>query len=458
MTMREIYGTEYLYDDALDVELGQFRENVRQMREVGGLSSEVLHHLRSYFRIKNIYHSNAIEGNRLNVGETRLVVEQGLTITGKPLKDTLEAKNLSEALDLLEQLASNVGQPITETDIRSVHRAILRGINDLDAGRYRAGDVEISGSAYRPPEHFKVPAEMERFAFWLGRVTSAEADPASLDPILIACSAHAWFTYIHPFIDGNGRTARILMNLALMRSGYPIAIVTNEDRQRYYDALEESQAADLTPFIALIIECLKESLEEYQTAAREQLERAEWARTIVSSIGEHEEERLRLEYDIWSSAIYLLKNYFAQTVDLCNSSDTLGVVRAYYKDFGQLEFEKYVSLRRGGSAKHTWSFRVDFRAGEKAARFLFFFGFPAAVTAQKFATKTVTLHVAHEDSPYHFSRVAESDRPALPELCEVGYDQSKEQFLCRYRGGTVRHERVEVFGRRFIQEIAKRCF
>src|SRR5216683_4852223 len=151
MTVLNIPGTPYDFDDTQAVVISDTDERVRQLRATGALSSEVLERIRRYFRVKNIYHSNAIEGNLLDVGETRLVVEQGLTLTGKPLKDQAEAKNLSEAIDFLEDLARDASRPISEADIRQIHFLVLKNIRDSDAGKYRSVPVEISGSQYKPP-------------------------------------------------------------------------------------------------------------------------------------------------------------------------------------------------------------------------------------------------------------------------------------------------------------------
>ena len=175
------------------------------MRKVGKLDGKVLRHLRSYFRIKSIYHSNAIEGNQLNVGKPEWVVEQGLTITGKSLKDQAEAKNLSSALDYLEELAADPTRAITETDIRTVHSFVLNGIEVDQAGRYRTVPVEISGSKFAPPGPEFVPGEMEGFAAWLGSASVPDKVISQSEAVLAAAVAHTWFVMIYPFVDGNGR-------------------------------------------------------------------------------------------------------------------------------------------------------------------------------------------------------------------------------------------------------------
>ena len=161
--MIEITGTDYSYDDSQQAVLDELARSVSALRQGGKLTPDVLYRLRKYFRIKNIYHPNAIEGNQLTVGETREVVEMGLTITGKPLKDQAEAANLSEALDFLEDLASDNTKPITEVDIRTIHALVLKGISSGNEGAYRSVEVEISGSEFQPPGPEHVPPRMQEF-------------------------------------------------------------------------------------------------------------------------------------------------------------------------------------------------------------------------------------------------------------------------------------------------------
>ena len=366
----EVPGTPFVYDSRLSDQIDDLSRRVDDMRRVGRLTPDSLRHIQKHFRIKHIYHSNAIEGNSLDVGETQLVVEQGLTIAGKPLKDQAEAKNLGHALDFLEQMATQIDLPMSTLDVRQIHTLILKGIDDANAGRYREADVAISGSDHTPPSPSEVSAQIRNFMDWL--------EPRSVqlngDIIQVASACHAWFAQIHPFVDGNGRTARILMNLVLMRAGYPIAVITRDDRTRYIDALEQSQVSDLTPFIALLIECISETLEEYETAAEEQREQIEWAQSLASRMTKTELPRVRNEYELWRSAMDLLVNHYQQIAESLNEATPL--VRIYVKNFGMLEFEKYLALRQRQSAKRTWFFRLDFTSASKPpARYLHFFGY-----------------------------------------------------------------------------------
>lgn len=457
-THMDIPGTPYSYEKSLEQELRELSERVEDMRSGGRLSPEVLHGIRKFFRLKNIYHSNAIEGNQLDVGETRQVVELGLTITGKPLKDQAEARNLSEALDFLEVLAKDADKPITEHDMRQLHHFVLKGIDDAAAGAYRTVPVEISGSEFPPPGPESVPGEMQDFADWFREASVLGGKPlGSVSGLLAAAAAHTWFVSIHPFIDGNGRVARLLLNLILMRHGFPIAIISKEDRFRYYDALEESQGSDLTPFTGLLAECIDESLEEYERAAEEQRERTEWVQSLAQKFTQPERVRAENEYEVWRNAMELLKSHLRQTAnDLNENLGRQGEV--FFKDFGHLEFEKYAAFRSGESAKRTWFFRIDFWRGEASARYLFFFGFGSPKLRRRCAD--ATLHVAREDPPksYRFERLDRIDAPNLPNLLEIGYEMSKERFVARKRGKMVAHGRIEGFGKQFFNDVVEKHF
>lgn len=451
----DIGGTSYSYDSARQVDLESLADRVKAMRAEGRLSPEVLHRIRKHFRIKNIYHSNAIEGNLLAVGETRQVVEYGLTITGKPLKDQAEARNLSQALDLLEDLAGNPGTPIVEADIRQLHALVLGGISE-EAGAYRSVPVAISGSDFAPPGPESVPAQMADFGSWLSEASIlTESDFASAAGLLTAAAAHTWFVTVHPFIDGNGRVARLLMNLMLMRHGYPIAIITKEDRLRYYDALETSQGSDLTPFVVLLTECIEESLEEYEAAAKEQREQIEWATSLAEKFTKPELKRAENEYEQWRPAMEMLKGYLRETVEAFNQK--AGVGRVYLKDFGNLEFEKYWALRSGESAKRTWFLRVDFQRGDTTARYLFFFGHANYAMRNRCQ---VTLHVAREEPPgsFHYERLEHIKSSNVPDLAEIGYEIPKERFVVRVRNGRCRTSGLQEFTSRFFTDVVEKHF
>jgi Fic family protein len=226
------------------------------------LPPDLVDNLREVYNIRLTYHSNAIEGNTLTQSETQIVIEKGITIGGKPLKDHLEAINHVEAIDFIRDLAMDE-RAITEWDIRQIHGLVCKG--ERNAGAYRTVNVMAAGSNYRYPDAIMVPELMQEFGDWL------HSNPA-LHPVEIATETHYRLVTIHPFQDGNGRTARLLMNLSLLRSGYPIAVIKTEDRSAYIDAIVAWQSGeDNSALNETIAKCVESSLVEILSLAGEGL-------------------------------------------------------------------------------------------------------------------------------------------------------------------------------------------
>ncbi|MCW5829965.1 MAG: Fic family protein [Deltaproteobacteria bacterium] len=239
--------------DPLKTVLDQADALLKRWQALLPLAPDALAKLRQHWDVIHTYNSNAIEGNTLTLGETKAVLLDGITISGKPLREILEATNHREAMGLLYRLAGS-RSPVTEREILDLHRIILTGIQSDDAGRYRTVGVRVAGSKHVFPNAAKVPALMSDYVTGI----SSEGD----HPIRIAARAHYRFVAIHPFADGNGRTARLLMNLFLMRSGYPPACLPIERRGEYYDLLEAAHNAGTERFELFIAECVRDSLED----------------------------------------------------------------------------------------------------------------------------------------------------------------------------------------------------
>lgn len=198
--------------------------------------------------IEYTYESNRIEGNTLTLRETDLVVNKGLTVAGKSMREHLEAINHFEAILYIRDLAAK-GAILDEREVRNIHALVLHAIDRENAGRYRGLPVMISGSRYQPPQPWQVSKLMEDYGHWL---TGASR---TLHPVIRAAEAHERLVTIHPFIDGNGRTARLVMNLLLQQDGYPIVNIPGDtdSRHAYYDALEQTNLlGDPMPFVMLI--------------------------------------------------------------------------------------------------------------------------------------------------------------------------------------------------------------
>ena len=231
----------------------------RRVEERRPLSPEVLAKLREQFAIEYTYHTNVIEGNTLTLRETQLVIQEGITVKGKPLRYHLEAINHPKAIEHVERLAEEQ-RPISELDILYLHGIAMKGIAEAEPGAYRKGQVAITGSRYRPPPPYEVPFMAAGYVGWIN------GNPEELRPVELAALAHFKLVHIHPFVDGNGRVARLLMNLFLLRHGYPIAYVRREERGRYYDTLERAHFGNLKPFVNFIGRCVEQSLDLYLAA------------------------------------------------------------------------------------------------------------------------------------------------------------------------------------------------
>ena len=224
-------------------------------------SLAVVKKLEEQFRLEWTYNSNAIEGNTLSLRETELVLNRGLTIGKKSLREHFEVLNHAEAITLLENVCTKK-KNLSEDLILALHRLILKNIDDAEAGRYRQSNVMIVGAVHIPPQAVKVPRLMAELLAWHHENSRKIPTPE------LAAWVHYKFVNIHPFTDGNGRTARLLMNLILMRSGYPPAVILTVDRKKYYRVLKDADKDHFEAFLAFIGRSIDRSLSIYLNAMK----------------------------------------------------------------------------------------------------------------------------------------------------------------------------------------------
>lgn len=215
--------------------------------------------VRAELHIDEIYHSNAVRGNRLNREQVEALVLRGETVGGLTLREHLEAVNLHRALRHAEAMAKSQA-PLTEQSIRELHGLLFAAIDDENAGTYRRIDTRIVGRDYLPPESVLVPALLREFTEWL--------DDSTAHPISKATAAQAKIQNLSPFLDGNGRVGRLLSSMILFASGYPPAVVRSEDATRYYDGLRKADAGDLSVLLAITIDGVAESMSRLEAAVK----------------------------------------------------------------------------------------------------------------------------------------------------------------------------------------------
>ena len=218
-------------DDVLTQIIDAVRRKREHLDALRPLSPATLAALDRWYNVELTYTSNALEGNTLTRSETAIVLEKGITVSGKPLKDHLEATGHNEALAYMRELGRG-HDPVRELDIRNLHRLVMQRVDPEEAGRYSRHGRMIAGSPLRLPSPAELPALMGEFGHWL------EAASPTLES---AFDAHERLVTIHPFSDGNGRTARLLMNLLLLRTGYPPLVILPDQRPAYHDALRSVQ-------------------------------------------------------------------------------------------------------------------------------------------------------------------------------------------------------------------------
>jgi len=236
----------------------RLEEKLKILKSYRPLPKSAVKKIREQFEIEMTYNSNAIEGNSLTLKETFLVINEGITIKGKPLKDHLEARNHKVALDYLYELVSkDKNNTFSEALIKSFNQIVIQDIDKEWAGKYRNSEVMITGSKYKPPQAIDVPRLMLEFINWLKK------NKNKFYTVELAAIIHYQLVAIHPFFDGNGRTTRLLMNIILMERGYPLAIILKNDRKRYYSDLVKADMGDLIPFVRFIARAVERSLDIY---------------------------------------------------------------------------------------------------------------------------------------------------------------------------------------------------
>ncbi len=341
--MIDLEGTPYGIDDDHSnflIRTSDLDDRVNLLRGEGTLRPETL---RAYYgdkRFEEISESNAIEGSTLSVRETQLAVLSGVTITGHDPAYTRDAINLAAALDRMVELAA-LDEPTDVSQLLQIHALVLG--DRPGAGMFRSERVVISGSDHRPPKTWtEVMAAMEQWESW-------SAENTGVPTILRAVVLHTWLTHIHPFLDGNGRTARSVMNLEFIRSGYPSVILRKRDRLRYYEALADSDAGgDLGAIGDLIVERCGHALAALERAAR--------------SAQGYSEVQLRLrqaqtrQMGIWNDAVRLL---FSLVEDaLQQAFGGIGTVQSKWYE-AELQLDDYLALLNEDPSGNSWVFRFE---------------------------------------------------------------------------------------------------
>ena len=417
-------------------EASKLHASVELLRSQGKLTEATL---RAYFgdkRFEQVAESNAIEGSTLDVGETRLAVERGMTIPGHDAVYSQDAVNLSAALDRMAELARS-DAPTSFEDVRQLHALVLGELPG--AGIFRNQPVTIAGSPHVPPSSWQeVMSAMEEWERW-------SHDNRHASGLVRAIVLHTWLTHIHPFLDGNGRTARAVMNLELIRDGFPSVIIRRKDRLRYYDALAESDlGGDLELIAGLILQRAADALRDLErvAAAQQGYDRAR---------DEFRQAQIR-RTAIWNDAIRLLFSLVENELD--DAFGDVGQVSTRWYD-AELTVDDYVALAENDSSGNSWLVRFDAEVpGVAGSRFLAWTGYrsPDVQRWNSIGGGPAIFWSVPDPSGYRAWSTAYERSPGVEELTlEL---PGVDQWIVRTPDGEIKRLRPSAVARLIAQAIA----
>ncbi|MBI5561879.1 MAG: Fic family protein [Deltaproteobacteria bacterium] len=343
--MLNLEGTPYLLNSKAEAEIvktvNELEERITLLRQDGTLTEETVRHYYGEKRFEHVAESNAIEGSTLSAGETELAVLKGITITGHDPAYIRDARSLDKALLRLAEVAKEKNKPTDISQLTDLHTILLG--DRPGGGIFRKEPVKIKGADHAPPKTYReIITQMEAWEKW-------SKDNASLPAPIRTAILHAWLAHIHPFIDGNGRAARAISNLELIRAGYPPIIIKKKERGRYIDALAESDSAgDIRSFLELILEKITGALTGLEYSAKQK----QGYSPVLEKIREQQKQLLR----IWETSVQLLVKtidyYIHEQIDQANGS-------CYIRAFDSpLDIDDYISLCERKSVAKTWAFII----------------------------------------------------------------------------------------------------
>jgi Fic family protein len=438
-------STEVDLEPDIRARVNSFEEELASFRALGALEPAEVKRLHDYFRLEHVYHSAGIEGNRLTLRETEAVLAEGILVGDKPLADQKEVQDLDAALRFLYELAQSQ-TPLREIDIRELHRLAVSYKPEAEPGRYRSIGVLITGSEHRPPEPLAVPALMDTLVQWI----NAEEN---FNPLVKASIAHHYLAAVHPFVDGNGRVARLLLNLILLRAGYPIVNIKREDRPRYYESLTFADLKLYSPLVELILERGLGVLGEMKRIREETSRAREWAARWGQKEATVLQRREEREYKLWLGLIENVRLEFENRCDLLD--EQLDTIQVEHKDYPPPDFSKYLELKKKGRAAQNWFFVIKFRNKQSNLRQQFLFRF----------YRDYSRHPGEDVIPLELNwfidgapQPVDTEKIALREIW-LGADRQYQARLRESQGEVIRPvPSIASIAERFLDDVLKHCF
>jgi len=389
----------------------EYLGTVNELRDVtNGLSPETVQKIEQQFMVERVRHSATIEGVDLDRRETIHILTTGQIIEGKR-RSSEETRNLGEALALVTELVGT--KELRETDIRTLHATLLRDL-DPNAGTYRPHDVRITNASYRPPEHLDVPRLMHQL------IEKINAPLGSIDGFTLGVYAHWAFARIHPFVDGNGRMARIMQDLMFLRNRLVPTPVSYQDVDQYYSALETADSGNTVPFVELIATFTLATLRKYRAAIEETQQASDWLDELIENANESVNDQDRSEFARFSQKMSEIRETFESVAARITGS--VRNLECRIREYGGIDFEQFREIKNTGRASRTWDFGLSFVMGQKEIRFIFWYGRHWRRDSDEYSIgeQPVLIVSIYEDNRFITLRETDEQRISLREVALDG--------------------------------------
>lgn len=355
-------------------DLGESLDNIEKVindlneRRDKGLDPDLQQKLKKQLLISQVYNSNAIEGNKLSLRETELILN-GLVINDRPFKDEVEAKSLANATEYLHSLIDG-REPLTKRTLLEIHGLILADIPNHEGGRFRTSEVQIKDSKHTPPSFLTVQSHIDLLFQWMNR------NSHKYPPLVMASILHHWLTWIHPFSDGNGRTARLFLDFYLLQKGYPEVIVKISDRDEYYNSLIAADNGNITRLTELFSEKIRQTVNIYEEFINESERQKAW-KDKYKEISEvnyvKAKETYSFEYEVWKNQISVFKALLKESIS--EIKDYLPNLELSVKEYDLLSFSQYLDILEDRRVTNTWYINLNVvdKNNHTGTSFIFYF-------------------------------------------------------------------------------------
>ncbi len=444
-----------IFEDVLDLNrlqprgvtrdyLEEVEESIKEIDSQRPLAAHITQKLQEEILFDRVHASAVIEGNKLSRRETIVVLSSGVLEAGSR-KDQQEVINLADAcLYLQECLDNNI--ELSVKLIKELHQKLLAELDNKNAGRFRDQDVAISGASVNPPSHLDVPSLIQSI---VGLERSSE-----IHPIHKAAWLHWAIARVHPFIDGNGRMARLLQDYVLLKSHYVPASVQPEDREKhYYEALEKTDLGDGEELLEIVAKNVLRMSQRYLSIIRDEKSRTSWVKGIAKAASEKVRQTDHRTFLVAQKSFDSLKLEFSNVCAELNAE--ISEMFIGFKDYGSIGFDKYQELKTKGRASQTWFFGLRLAYGEIEQRFIFWFGthHKSLEDYKNFEDREVCLLLSMQDGAGSNKKLDDyesEDRITLREVVLDGRNFSRRRYNpvskgCEWDSGLTPAEIVQSF-------------